>query len=185
MSADILHCGSCTAAPCLGPGAACCSGSCVNTLTDPNHCGGCNTQCNDTAKTCCNGVCTNLSTDLGHCGSCTALQCQGQQPTCCNGVCTDLATSPQNCGACNAPCTGSSACCGGKCVQLSTDLNNCGSCGETVCDIPFLLLTVAVAEGMLICLSSVNLDRVVVLALQVNVSNASRLNLSAFRQAHV
>eukprot|EP00897_Mesotaenium_endlicherianum_P005164 jgi/Mesen1/4676/ME000241S03714 len=47
----------------------CCSKSCVNLLTDVNHCGTCNTICAD-GDGCCSGSCTDFQTNNTNCGSC-------------------------------------------------------------------------------------------------------------------
>jgi hypothetical protein len=71
----------------------------VNTSTDKDHCGGCNSPC-----------------AVGE--ICTPTGCQldcpvGQQP--CGGACVNTSTHPSHCGACNSPCEPSETCESGTC----------------------------------------------------------------------
>src|SRR5690606_42070734 len=61
---------------------------CVDTNTDPNHCGGCGTTC-PADRFCFAGQC----------------QCQGLLKDC-DGVCVDTTRDLQNCGACGNVCLG-------------------------------------------------------------------------------
>ncbi len=56
-------CGTETGCP---AGSACCSGSCVNTMTNPEHCGGCGLACNPNET--CSGATCNCGDDVG-CGA--------------------------------------------------------------------------------------------------------------------
>ncbi len=103
-----------------------CGGACVNTTTDPAHCGGCDTAC-DAASFCSNSSCT---TD---CPTST---------TECNRSCVDTGTDPMNCGGCGAVCASGETCsggacacsaglvdCGSGCVDTQSSADDCGGCG--------------------------------------------------------
>ena len=111
-----------------------CGVSCVDTQTDPAHCGNCMTACGPGEK-CSAGTCLS--------GDCPA----GQDD--CNGGCVDLQADPANCGSCGNACDKSKSelcdvglcatscssprqACGGGCVDVSKDPNNCGNCA-TIC----------------------------------------------------
>jgi len=85
--------GACSCAP-----ESTCDGACVDTTTDPTHCGNCATQCS-ARSTCQGGACT-----------CPAGL------TLCNGVCVDTKTDTANCGMCNKACT---VCQAGGCVACA------------------------------------------------------------------
>ncbi len=108
-----------------------CNGSCVDTATDPTHCGACGNRC-------------------GAGMACVAGACAASCPTgqiVCNGVCATLATDRQNCGACGTACAAGQVCtagvcatscsagltdCSGTCVATMNDPTHCGSC-TTAC----------------------------------------------------
>jgi len=113
---------------CTGPGMMICNGVCVDTNTDPQHCGNCDTMCTRTLPICVDGTCTD--------------RCPGTL-TNCDGKCVDLMTDPQNCGDCGNECapggicnSGTCACLPGLvycaddnvCADLSSDTQHCGSC---------------------------------------------------------
>ena len=104
----------------------------------------------------CGGTCVDLLTDSQHCGTgpcgvaCTGgMTCQNGVCLCppglvdCSGTCVNLAADVANCGACGHACTGGKTCqngvclcppglvdCSGTCVNLAGDVANCGSCGR-------------------------------------------------------
>ncbi|MCU0655721.1 MAG: hypothetical protein MUF64_10680 [Polyangiaceae bacterium] len=112
-----------------------CNGACVDTKSDPKHCGACGQAC-AAAQNCSNGVCKVLC-DL------PSLSC--------DGACVSITSNPLHCGGCNKPCAvpenGQAVCnngqcgikcnngtpCGSKCIDVSSDVNNCGGCG-VLCD---------------------------------------------------
>lgn len=76
-----------------------CGKACVNTKTNPSHCGGCNRPCGGSG--CVNGSCQ---------GSC-------QPPsTLCNGECVDTETDERFCGNCTTACGAGQSCVGGACA---------------------------------------------------------------------
>jgi Stigma-specific protein, Stig1 len=108
----------CSSGSCVCPsGQTDCSGTCVNTATDPSNCGGCTSS---SASYVCR---TDQVCSINGC------QCPTGQ-TECSGTCVDTATDRNNCGICGTVC---GACCSGTCVDTATDSNNCGACGN-VCE---------------------------------------------------
>ena len=125
-------------------GQACCSGSCLSTLGDPNNCGGCGVSCPTSRADACVG---------GHCKCGSNDECPSNQ-SCCGGSCIDTSGNDDaNCGSCghacgtNQRCSSGSCvstlcngqpcdflCCGGNtCADISRDPNNCGQC-DHVCN---------------------------------------------------
>ena len=112
-----------------------CNSVCVDTFTDPAHCGGCGNVC-PAGDVCLDGAC--------------ALSCDsdaGLTLVNCDGACVDLLTNPNHCGSCAIACTGGQQCegggcactggtlpslCEGQCVDLASSPTNCGACG-TAC----------------------------------------------------
>lgn len=125
---------------CADAGLTDCGGVCVDTLTDPDNCGGCGGVCGP-GWSCLNAVCLVEAPPIGV----SLVDCAGQGVTDCGGFCTDLSTDSANCGACGASCPlggycQSGACAGlvcpsgltdcgvGYCVDLGSDPNYCGGC---------------------------------------------------------
>lgn len=79
----------------------CCGGSCVDTSTNPNHCGGCGSDCwsngSGYGSSCFNGACCEY--------------CDGSE-------CVDLLTNRDHCGYCWSPCSTDEECVGGACTPL-------------------------------------------------------------------
>lgn len=77
-----------------------CGGRCVNSLSDPAHCGGCGLSC-PADKLCQAGACVS---------SCT------QPYSACGAACVVLYQDDQNCGACGKACSGSQHCDNASCL---------------------------------------------------------------------
>jgi hypothetical protein len=168
---DPAHCGTCTTAcgsgaPYCSPsggaatpftctsgcaaGLSLCGGSCVDETTDPDHCGGCGTQCPAVAggtSTCsgaspsCGFVC-NANDHL--CGSGSTAFCAANNDANNCGVgaaCGACPQTPNSTSVCSGGTTCSSTCdpsahsCAGTC-PLDTDPNNCGTFCGTNCPGP-------------------------------------------------
>ncbi|MBN1654944.1 MAG: hypothetical protein JXA30_14335 [Deltaproteobacteria bacterium] len=114
-------------------------------MTDPQHCGSCDNECDTDSQTCIDGECKITSCPAG------LADCDGVLN---NGCETDLNTSLLNCGTCGNACianNGIAQCVGGTCniaecdsgfddcdgllingceADLKTSLQNCGYCGN-------------------------------------------------------
>lgn len=122
--------GTCTCLVCAcDPGWIACASRCVDTTTDPAHCGGCGDACPAgfacSGSTCvcnqtlCAGECVNTQTSETHCGECRDACVAGTTPRCCSGSCVDLAADPANCGSCGAVCAATEVCCAGTCMATA------------------------------------------------------------------
>ncbi len=92
-----------------------CSGTCVDTSSDSDNCGGCRNQCTG-GSTCAFSQCQCASTD-----------------TPCGDACVDTATDPNNCGACGVACPSGYTC--GPPPGAGNDFNGATVCsqGTTTC----------------------------------------------------
>ena len=128
-----------------GPGCAetLCGAACVDTSSDPTHCGDCATRCAP-GEACTEGDCT--------------LACPAAQ-TACDGVCASTATDRLNCGDCGLACAAGEVCSASACaVECAADLatcaevdgtaycantdvdrTNCGACGRTCSAVEFCI----------------------------------------------
>jgi hypothetical protein len=79
-----------------------CSGACVATGSDPDHCGNCDTKCIGPTATCLGGQCA----------------CGPGFDYCAGTGCMDVSTDTNNCGACGNVCDPNQfdACMAGQCV---------------------------------------------------------------------
>ncbi len=135
------------ASGCSGSTPTRCSASCVDTTTDPLHCGGCTTACPVRA----NAAATCASSTCGFTCNANFADCDGD-PT--NGCERSLLTDPVTCGACGTACSTQNltpACAAGACSgvcntgfgncdndlrgngcehDLRNDVANCGACGN-------------------------------------------------------
>lgn len=129
-------------------------GSCVDTTSDPKHCGACGQSClapvggdSGCSNSVCTGKCTSgqsvcgadargggscidLSTAASQCGSCghVCAAPNGGSPLCSGGACVG------RCGVGQTLC-GGGANGGGSCVDLGTSSSHCASC-DHVCTAP-------------------------------------------------
>jgi hypothetical protein len=122
-----------------------CGGTCVDTDTNPGHCGECgktckpdelceagqcaSSECGMNAKKCGEG-CVDITSDPKHCGDCNkvcmpnelcalgkcTVKC-GPGAESCGGVCTDVSSSSKHCGKCDNPCKQGEVCTTGTCCQ--------------------------------------------------------------------
>ncbi|MDI7266866.1 MAG: hypothetical protein QME96_02595 [Myxococcota bacterium] len=100
------------------PGETDCSGTCVDTRSDPANCGSCGRRC-DAGEVCNEGVC--------------ASTCTGGLRNC-SGACVDVNASRLHCGGCDRPCAANEECRSGTCVCVpACTSRTCGSdgCGGT------------------------------------------------------
>jgi hypothetical protein len=143
---------------CNWPTTTCCwngtAYSCVDTQTDPNHCGDCGNPCvsGNCSKAHCCPKCTVWINPRQPpwfnpgCYSCTDIaKATGIPWTCCDAVnCTNTNTDPSNCGHCGNSCRWDQVCENGKCFckqpgftdcpdhechDLQSDPDHCGHCG--------------------------------------------------------
>ncbi len=132
-----------SASPGCPAGQMMCNGQCINTHTDPNNCGACNSPCNTTntsSVSCVNGVCQDTcAAGFGNCDHNPANGCETNLRDSDNhncGFCTGTCNDPSFCepdGLCHCPTN--EVFCGSLCTNTLTDPNNCdpnGNCG-TVC----------------------------------------------------
>lgn len=116
-----------------------CGGSCVDTLVDPENCGGCNKPlglnqvCVAGTPTCAAGFANcdaspgcevSTLTDAAHCGGCNQACKAGAR--CDSGVCACAPTTPKDCGATCAQCCNDSQCSDGD--SCTTDVCTDGTC---------------------------------------------------------
>jgi hypothetical protein len=80
-----------------------CSGACVDTKTDPNHCGDCSKVCptKPHATAVCSGSQCSTKCDVGY--------------SQCGGSCVDTSMDKTNCGQCGKRCPGAKTCNAGQC----------------------------------------------------------------------
>jgi hypothetical protein len=130
VSNDPEFCGSCMPYQCADsqfcqdgtcqcrPGLTECGGECVDTESNPDHCGGCDTPC---AQSCVAGECVD------------ANQCD---QTDCNGACVDTDTNTLHCGGCDSACAVDQICINGQCFDYAANAE-CDACdGCTACPSP-------------------------------------------------
>jgi len=114
--------------PCSLEGEALCDERCVNTLSDPEHCGACGERCPS------GYLCVDATCERGGCG-------MEEGERLCEGACVDLNSDGDHCGACNVECGEGARCVDGaclcpqgltecidSCVNLEVDRAHCGAC---------------------------------------------------------
>ena len=123
-----------------------CGGQCVDTTTDPDHCGDCFETCSDD-EYCVDGACSS--------------DCNTSDPeqALCSNFCVNPQTDPDHCGGCDEACESfegaSVECIGGdcyydcvdpgddielcrdegQCANLAVDADHCGQCGRQCGDV--------------------------------------------------
>lgn len=95
MGACALECGG---------GTTECTGRCVDTDVDPDHCGACEVAC-EGEQVCSEGACA----------------CAGST-TPCGASCVNTDNDPAHCGSCNAVCDMGEACANGNCAPALTEV---------------------------------------------------------------
>lgn len=116
---------------CPGVLTECEMGLCVDTRSDPDHCGACGSPCRD-GEFCSEGACD-----------------EGCPLTVCGDACVELDDNPLHCGACGRRCAATGFClagecvdscadpllrCDGVCTDPANDPNHCGGCGVVCAD---------------------------------------------------
>jgi Domain of unknown function (DUF5060)/Stigma-specific protein, Stig1/Putative collagen-binding domain of a collagenase len=124
------------------PDQTACGLDCVDTQSDPEHCGTCTNACpapqvcslGVCSETCangledCGGACVDTQSDADHCGACdtacaAGASCTGGQCDCpagtedCFGECADLQVDPDHCGSCGNACGQYEVCQSGGCAD--------------------------------------------------------------------
>ncbi len=153
-----------SAATCSGANKKQCGSDCVDTSTDPEHCGGCSEACADgescvegvcgaaclEGHTPCGGICVDTKSDSKHCGGCD--QACGDDEMCvegkcdkdcppgqnvCQGMCVDTGKDTSHCGGCEQPCANGELCIEGKCEKDCPEGQDVclGMCVDTSSDV--------------------------------------------------
>jgi hypothetical protein len=109
-----------------------CGAACVNTGTDPAHCGGCGRACAG-GELCVTGSCEKQSGDCTTGGCPTGYYCDLVGKKCLPGCAVDAQCGP---GAkCNlgkhSCCAPGESVCSGACVDTATSTASCGACGNS------------------------------------------------------
>lgn len=130
--------GSCAcssgSADCLGEcpaSSVVCDGTCVNLLTNADHCGSCSTPCSGANAICVGGTCGALAPN-GSGGSTARPACPAETSEC-GAVCTRLAIDPNNCGGCGITCVAGRICQGGQCVFATAGTGGTSNTGTGIC----------------------------------------------------
>lgn len=118
-----------------------CGDVCVDTASDPAHCGACGGACvappnavpvcsvGACAFVCasgfvrCGDACVDLNSDAAHCGAC-GNACEGPEG----------GTSACVAGSCAPACPAGTERCGDACVDTATDKDHCGTCSNACVD---------------------------------------------------
>ncbi len=156
---DPLNCGGCDAAcftnlsnacvdgecvcgnePECSGGETCCRGEgggatrCIDTDTDPLHCGACDEACLIPLNPCLSvecqgGQCVEVGAADG-----TPCELEGDPGVCCAAGSSVTCVVGTECCS-NAQCDSGEACCEGQCIDVEDDPNNCGGC-DVICLTP-------------------------------------------------
>jgi len=146
----------CEGGSCTCPSGRMCDMRCVDTETDPNHCGGCGVTCADGQRCAAAGCCTpTTETCNGNDDDCDGLIDEGRASdigcatgetcsagTCscdemCGGSCVDVRSNPAHCGSCDNACPTDLDCVGALCCESAGSrvdvlfmIDNSGSMAE-------------------------------------------------------
>lgn len=140
--ADVCD-GTMCATGCSG-GLVDCGGACVDLLTDPSHCSGCNNPVGPNAS--CVGGTPQCAPGFDDCT--VALGCE-----------TPTDSDPQNCGGCGIACKSGAVCVQGSCTCAAGTPKDCGAdcrvcCGDADCSDGNGCTTDTCAPGGMSCTSS-------------------------------
>jgi hypothetical protein len=135
-SGDCCHGAKCKGKTCVCKGTlGDCDGTCVDSSSDPQHCGGCDNAC-AAGQTCCFSACVDLQSDDGNCSACRTRcaanrECVGGRCVIPPGGCApgaDTCTAGGNvirCGVGNCGCSQTT-----EGATVCGDLDTPGHCGE-------------------------------------------------------
>ena len=155
FSGQVCSAGQCSTS--CAPGLTQCGTSCVDSVTNPLHCGACDNACPagqactgglcqcPAGQTSCDGQCVDTNTNPAHCGNCTTACAAGQACSAgicgcaadqqlCAGQCVDTLNSVLHCGGCDQACVGGQSCVNGACACPSGQQLCDGSCADTESD---------------------------------------------------
>ena len=101
---------------CTSTGNSWCSSSCVDTQSNTQHCGKCNSPC-ASGQSCSSGKCGMYIVGSIITPNSQTL-CIASGKSWCSGTCTDLNTDSSNCGSCGYWCTHEERCYKGSCGDM-------------------------------------------------------------------
>ncbi len=111
-----------------------CDGHCVTTATNPEHCGGCGTECTAPSggtPVCAAGTCDFVCGSLERCGA-RCIDLEGDPANCgsCGNECPPVSDGQPTCTAlgCGVSCGAGFEECAGLCADVTSDPKNCGAC---------------------------------------------------------
>lgn len=97
-----------------------CDGACVDTQSDPDHCGACGASCSPD-EVCDSGACR------------LPMECPAGEMDCGAG-CTDVSSDPDHCGGCGMACGAGEGCDDGSCTSVCAEgERGCEVAGSVVC----------------------------------------------------
>ncbi len=104
------------------PGFIRCGGECIDPMSDPANCGGCDNPCG-AGEVCNEGACVD---------TCSGVRIR------CGAECVDPATDAENCGACGVPCEG---------LPNADSICSDGACAVAACHVGFVDANGAPGDG--------------------------------------
>jgi hypothetical protein len=117
---SLCEAGSSCAAQDGGVAFCCGQGACADLLSDPQHCGSCDTAC-PVGQSCSAGTCSGSPACApgrwgAFCDPDAGTDPAGSSLLCCPGLgCADVSSDDQNCGSCGRICPSGLSCTGGRC----------------------------------------------------------------------